>query len=194
MKAAFSRRGGHRVAHHVHADKENAEPGDDTADVAHGLVFEEDDEHDSGEGDEGSDKPNVECDEETCHRGADIRAHDDPNRLFEFHEFGIDKADDHDRGGGRGLNHGGDSRADRNAEHGICGELVDELFHAVARNRLEVGTHHIHTVQKQREPSQKGKNHRKDFHVNSFLGLYPIGQIPFSRKNRTHYIICPDPA
>ena len=102
--------GGHGGAHHVHADEQHAQAGEDLAHVLKLGLFHKDGQHHAHKGDEGGQLPHVQGDEQAGDGGADVGAHDDPNRLVQGHHARVDEAHHHDGGGRRGLDDGGDGR------------------------------------------------------------------------------------
>ena len=78
--------------------------------------------------------------------GADVGAHDDPNRLIQCHHPGVDKAHHHNCGGRGGLDHRGDRRTYQYAQETVCRQPLQNLLHPAAGCRLQAGTHHLHSV------------------------------------------------
>ena len=115
QKGRLLPQGGHRRAHHVHADKQHAQTGHDLTDVLELRVF---DEHQGGHAQESEHRghrAHIQGNEQAGDGRTDVCAHDDPHRLAESHHSGADKAHHHHRRGGGGLNDSGDARAHQHA-------------------------------------------------------------------------------
>ena len=118
-------------------------------------LFHEDHQHHAGKSEERSQSAYIQGDQKAGDRGADVGAHDDPDRLIERHDPGVNKSHHHDRGGGGGLDHSGDHSAHQNTEKSVGGQLFQDAFHPVTGGGLQTGTHHLHTVQEQGKASQE---------------------------------------
>jgi len=96
----------------LHAEEQKAEAQDRLADIADraatGNI-----EQPAGEHEERRQLEEVERQKLDGDRGADVRAEDHADRLSEREEPGRREADEHHRGRARGLEHGGDSGADK---------------------------------------------------------------------------------
>ena len=102
----------HRTAHHFHADKQNAEAGNDLSPMACLRIFEKHHKRHTDESKQRRQFTYIERNQLAGNRGADIGAHDDPNGLAQRHHAGVDKAYHHNRRGRGGLNDSGDDSAD----------------------------------------------------------------------------------
>ena len=147
--------GRHGGAHHVHADEQHTQTGQDLADVLGLLVLDEDHEHHAHKGEQRGQGTHVQGDEHTGDGGADVRAHDDPDGLVQRHHAGVDKAHHHDRGGRGGLDGGGDARAHQNAHKAVGRQPFQQGLHLRACRGLQTGAGHLHTVKEQGQAAQQ---------------------------------------
>ena len=145
----------HRRAHHFHTDKEHAETGENAAVMVYLRLFEKDDKRHAHKGKQRSELADVEGDQLARDRGADVRAHDDPDSLPQRHHSGVNEADHHDGRGRGGLNRRRDARAHQDAEEAVRREALEDLLHAVAGRGFQTGAHHLHAVEEQRQAAQQ---------------------------------------
>lgn len=179
-KRGFAQRR-HGVAHHAHAEKQDAEAGDDLPPVAQDGFFQKHNESDANESEERRKRAHIQRDQKAGHCGADVCAHDDPHGLPQRHHAGIYEADDHDGRGGGGLDCRRDTGADQNAEKAVGGELFKNALHAVARRSLQTRAHHLHAVEKQGQAAEQPEN-IADLHEISFSFPVRAGRKPVKKK------------
>lgn len=122
----------HGGAHHLHADKQHAETGHDLADVVGPGHLDKDHHGHADESEERGKGAHVQSNQLSGDSGADIGAHDDPDRLVQGHHPGIDEAHHHDCGGGGGLDHGGDDGAYQYTLDPVGGQFLQDLLHLVS--------------------------------------------------------------
>lgn len=84
--------------------------------------------------------------------------------LPHLHHTGVDKADDHDRCGGRGLDHRRYAGAQQKALDGITGQPVQNQLQFIARDLLQSVPHQGHAEQKQRDAAQQ-RDHIRNTHA-----------------------------
>lgn len=84
---------GHRIAHHIQADKENAETGDDAADLANHQLFAEGIHQYADQQERRSDIRKLEGDQLGGDGGADVCAENDACRLINIHQPRVDEAE-----------------------------------------------------------------------------------------------------
>ena len=100
-------------------------------------------------------------------RRADVRAHDDVDRLTQRHEAGVDKADHHDGGGGGTLDDGGDAKTREEARKYAARHPIEQGAELIARAALERLTHEIHAEEEERK-SADHRQYIEDIHIFSF--------------------------
>lgn len=76
--------------------------------------------------------------------------HDDVDGLPQRHQPRVDKADDHDGGGGRALDDGRYAQTGQKADERLAGHLVEQRAQPAARAALQRRAHQAHAEQKQR--------------------------------------------
>ncbi len=145
----------HRGAHHVHADEQDAQTGNDLAEVVQLLLLEKNNHRHTDKGEQRGDGADVQRNQLTGDGGADVGAHDDPHRLLQGHHARVDKADNHDGGGRRGLNDGGDTGSHQYAQDAVCGQTFQNAFHLVAGGGFQAVAHHLHAVQEKAQTAQQ---------------------------------------
>jgi len=89
---------------------------------------------------------------------ADVRAHDDVDRLMERHDAGIDEADHHDGRGGGGLDDGGDAEAREKARHLAGGESAEQRLELAAGGLFQGAAHDAHAEEEEAEPADQGES------------------------------------
>ena len=139
--------GRHGGAHHIHTDEQHAQAGQNLTDVLQLGLFHKDHQGHAHKGEQGSQLAYVQGDEQAGDRSTDVGAHDDPDRLIEGHHARVDKANHHDRGGGRRLNDGGDGRTHQHAQKAVGSQSFQNHFHTASGCGLQAGAHHLHAVQ-----------------------------------------------
>ena len=102
------------------------------------------------------------------HRRADVRAEDNRNTLRQRHQTRADKTNDHNRGRGRALQHGGYQGAGECAHNRVLGQKTQNLLHALARCLLQGVAHAVHAEQEHRETSGQSKDRRHNL-IHNFL-------------------------
>ena len=90
-----------------------------------------------------------------CDARAEDGAEHDADGLTHLHHAGVDKADDHDRGRGGGLDHGGDAGAEQYAFDWGAGQFVEDDLKPVAGDFFQAVSHQGHAEQKQRHAAQQ---------------------------------------
>ncbi len=86
---------------------------------------------------------------------ADVGAQDDAERLAEGHEAGRHEADQHQRGGGRGLDEGGDEGPRTHGGQAIAGHAREQVTEMAARGALEPFPAELHAVEQQRQSAEE---------------------------------------
>ncbi len=81
--------------------------------------------------------------------GAYVGTDDHVNGLFEGHHAGVDKAYDHDGGGGRGLDHSRYAKAGEEAGQLVFRQLAQQCAKAAAGTAFQAVAHYAHTKQEQ---------------------------------------------
>ena len=83
-----------------------------------------------------------------------VGSHNHPHRLPQCHKPGINKAYNHDCRGGRRLDHRRDARPHKHSFYSVGCELFQNGLHLVSGSGFQSCAHHLHPVQKQRQPSK----------------------------------------
>ena len=171
---AQRRNGGGHCGHTEHQDREAHQ---DIADVLFGRVLCRHTQNDADDRDHARERRRGEQVEPASGR-ADVGKTDDPardgrtedraqhdgNGLPHLHHTGVDKADDHDRCGGRGLDHRRYAGAQQKALDGIAGQPVQNQLQFIARDLLQSVPHQGHAEQKQRDAAQQ-RDHIRNTHA-----------------------------
>ena len=95
-------------------------------------------------------------------------AHDDVDGLPQRHQPRVDKADDHDGGGGRALNDGRYAQTGQKADERLAGHLVEQRAQPAARAALQRRAHQAHAEQKQRQAAEH-RQKIKNIHIPSLF-------------------------
>ena len=171
---AQRRNGGGHCGHTEHQDREAHQ---DIADVLFGRVLCRHTQNDADDRDHARERRRGEQVEPASGR-ADVGKTDDPardgrtedraqhdgNGLPHLHHTRVDKADDHDRCGGRGLDHRCYAGAQQKALDGIAGQPVQNQLQFIARDLLQSVPHQGHAEQKQRDAA-KQRDHIRNTHA-----------------------------
>ena len=138
--------GRHCTAHHIHSDKQHTQTSQNLADVLKLRLLDKDHHGHTNKGKQRGQFTHIQSNQQSSNGGADVGAHDDPNRLIQCHHPGVDKAHHHNCGGRGGLDHRGDRRTYQYAQETVCRQPLQNLLHPAAGCRLQAGTHHLHSV------------------------------------------------
>ena len=157
------REAGDRAAHRLHAEHERGKAEENGAGVLFLCVLAEHIEDDADERENGREGAGLEQPQPDARAldaaeaqkprgdgGADVRAHDDVDGLPQRHQPRVDKADDHDGGGGRALDDGRYAQTGQKADERLAGHLVEQRAQPAARAALQRRAHQAHAEQKQR--------------------------------------------
>lgn len=140
---------GHRIAHHIQADKENAETGDDAADLANHQLFAEGIHQYADQQERRSDIRKLEGDQLGGDGGADVCAENDACRLINIHQPRVDEADDHDGRGRGGLHQHRKEHTYKQSEQAVAGQHLQQMSQTVTSGALQLVAHHFHAEQEQ---------------------------------------------
>ena len=141
--------GSHGRAHHIHADEQNAQTGKDLSIISDRGFLDEHHQNHADKSKQGGDFAHIQSDELAGDGSADVGTHNDPYSLPQSHHAGVNESHHHDRSGGGGLYHGGDTCAHEHTQNGIGCEPFQNAFHSVAGGGFQTGTHHLHTIQEE---------------------------------------------
>ena len=148
------------VGHHGHAEEEEPEaqqhgaPGVDRALFGQG--------HEKARRHAGQGKgAQVEGDELGGDGGADVGAENDPHGLDQRQETCVDEADDHDGGGGAGLDDGGDESPGQQGGDPVAGEARKDLPHIFPGGLPDPVAHHHHAQQEEGHAAHGADRHRQ---------------------------------
>ena len=168
--------GAHGVAHQVHAEDEDGEAHQDSADAALSVVLAG---HGHDDAHHGEDEGEVlgfqhlhpygvtldagQTQDPRGDGGADVGAEDDVEGLGEVHDAGVDQADDHDGGGRRGLDGHGDDGAQGQADEGVGGHLFQQKLQLAAGHLFQAAGHDVHAVEEEGQTTDESED-REDIH------------------------------
>ena len=175
------REAGDRAAHRLHAEHERGKAEENGAGVLFLCVLAEHIEDDADERENGREGAGLEQPQPDARAldaaeaqkprgdgGADVRAHDDVDGLPQRHQPRVDKADDHDGGGGRALNDGRYAETGQKADERLAGHLVEQRAQPAARAALQRRAHQAHAEQKQRQAAEH-RQKIKNIHIPSLF-------------------------
>ena len=180
-------RGG--AGHQIHASHEDGEAQEDLAHALFTVLAEH--EHDNahkaqqgapGIGAEHLDKEALalqtgQAQQPGGHGGAHVSAHDDAHRLVQVHQAGVHETNDHDGGGGGGLDHGGDRQAQQKTAQGRGGHLAQNDLQLAAGGLLQVLAHDVHAVEEHGKAAKEDED-VENTHTGSTSILLYGGKIP----------------
>ena len=171
-----------RTAHGFHAEHQHRKTHEDIRRVMHAALFGDMFHQDCADSRQGRQRLRTQqlqegggsasghagkADNPARNTGTDDCAHDNGDGLAQFHHGRVHKADHHDAGGGRGLDHRGDPRTKQNALKRCGGKPVQNQFQLIAGNFFQSVTHQRHTVQEHRHPTQE------QYKIQKFHFSYP---------------------
>ena len=84
-----------------------------------------------------------------CNGGADVAAQDHAHSLLQVHNTGVNKANYHNSGSGAGLDHRGDSQAQKTAPPNGGAHFCQDSLQLTAGSLLQGFAHYIHAKQEQ---------------------------------------------
>ena len=147
----------HHMSHDLDPFKEQSEREDDHADILQLLCLADKLQHEADENDGINVVAELERQELCCHRGPDIRAEDDGDRLRQCHQSGTDEADRHDGGRRAALQDCRHQRSGERPHDRILCQKAEDLFHALPGSFLQGITHRIHAVQEKCQAADQAK-------------------------------------
>ncbi len=189
---------GNGASHERHAVHQNGEADHDLADVALAGLFAHHDEHNADKRDDRGEILRLEQldparavhagqrQDPRRERRADVRAHDDADRLPELHDAGVDQTDEHDRHGGRGLDGDGDDRAECHAREAVLRHRFEGALQRAACQFSQSAGHHVHAIEEERKPAEQSEDLQKHCHRETLYFLSVFGKV---RPYRTNYTI-----
>ena len=158
--------GDHGVTHALHADEQETDAHDDrpefTDDAELFLFFREAGQDKPEKGKQHAEVDALQGKQQRGHGGADVGAHDNAYGLDQAEHIRVDKADDHDGGGGGGLDQHGDQDTAQHGQEAVAGHGLKKDLQLVARRFFKAFTQHLHTEHEDPERAQKINQHQND--------------------------------
>ena len=158
----------HRAAHALHAEHQHRKAQQDIPHVVVALLLGKhaqenpDHRHQRGQRRGGQERypatrplNAAQGDDPARDAGADQGAVNDADRLPQLHHAGVDKTDHHHRGGRRGLDHSGDSRAKQHTLQRCARQAIEYQLHLTAGHPFQSVAHQAHAEQKQGHTAQQ---------------------------------------
>ena len=147
--------GPHGGGHGMQSLEQQAEAQNDLADVLVllllGIEHQKRPDEDAGRGNAGY----IQGDQDAGDGGTDVGAEDHAGGLGQVHDARVDKAHDHDRGSGRGLNDDRHEDAQQKAQKTVPGQLFQQVLHPGPAGDLQSVAHVLHAEQERAQPAQQ---------------------------------------
>ena len=95
-------------------------------------------------------------DDLTGHRGADVCAENDADRLAQRQNARADQTGGQHDGRGRALDHRRDRKSEKETDKGVVRHFLHGALERVGRTFLQPVSHHLHTIEEQSQSSEEG--------------------------------------